>query len=39
MTLALALAKRGVEYIETMCVAQMSEAMRVMPGAAMAPGA
>jgi glycerophosphoryl diester phosphodiesterase len=39
MTLALALAKRGVEYFETMCVGQMSEAMRVMPGAAMAPGA
>ena len=36
MPLALALAKRGVEYIETMCAAQMSEAMRVMPGAAMA---
>ncbi len=39
MSLALALAKRGVEYIETMSVSQMSEAMRVMPGAAMPPGA
>jgi len=39
MPLALALAKRGVEYIETMCVGPMSEAMRLMPGAAMAPGA
>jgi glycerophosphoryl diester phosphodiesterase len=30
MPLALALAKRGVEYIETMCVGQMSEALRVV---------
>jgi glycerophosphoryl diester phosphodiesterase len=39
MSLALALAKRGVEYIETMCVSQMSQAMRGMPGAVLPPGA
>jgi glycerophosphoryl diester phosphodiesterase len=39
MSLALALAKRGVEYIETMCVSQMSQAMRGMPGAEFPPGA
>ena len=38
MSIALALAKRGVEYIETMCVGPMSEAMRVTPASA-TPGA
>jgi glycerophosphoryl diester phosphodiesterase len=39
MPLALALAKRGVEYIETMAVSAMNEALRSVHDAANEPGA